>query len=105
MHWNGPERARHQHYRNATAVQLRQDCFELAIPHQRISSHKGHMQRPVFLNQPEDTLHQSVALEVRQLTQRDSGQAQVIVFVGVAARAAQRTLACELYGNSGSSTG
>ena len=80
---------------NPAPIHLRQQLFQFAETHQRISTHEGHMQRAVLVDQAENALHQRRTLVVRQLTERDARQTQMPVFVGVAPRASERTLAGE----------
>ena len=102
MQRNLAEGAGHKLHVNATPLQLGQQFLQLAITHQRVASHQRHMQRAMLVDQAEGSLHQVAALEVRQLTERDAWNAQMRVFIGIAARTAQRTLARKLDGDRGS---
>ena len=72
--------------------QRRQDLVQLAKADQRLAADDRDVQRLVLVDQSHEPIDELLALVVADLPQRDAA-AQMLVAVGVTARAAQRTLA------------
>jgi G:T/U-mismatch repair DNA glycosylase len=87
-------------YVYAPRNQLWKNLLQLAIAHQGIAADNRDVQRPVFLHDLHEALDQRLSAEIRQLAQSDA-PAEVLLVVGVAARTAQRALACNLDGQKG----
>ena len=77
------------------AGQLRQQRLELAEPDERLATDNRKVHRPMALDDVQHAVDELLSLEVRELAQHDVA-AEMRVAVGVAARAAQRTLARDL---------
>ena len=90
-----PHRARDHLHVHAHGGELWQQRLELAEPHERLAADDRQMQRPMASDDVEDAVDQFLSLEVRELTQDDVA-AEVLIAVGVAARAPQRALARDL---------
>ena len=93
---NRPHGARHDLRVRPAVGQPRQDLPELSKTHERLAADDRHVERMVLLDQRLKALDELVSLVVGDLPQRDA-PAEVLVSVRVAPRAAQWTLARDLY--------
>src|SRR5688572_7199902 len=92
--WNGPHRAGHDLDEEAAIGELRQNDIELAIPHQRFPANQRNMQWAQPIDELEDAVNERRTLAIAESAQR-LGAAQMLVAIGVAARAAERAFACD----------
>jgi hypothetical protein len=62
------------------------------MANERFAADDGQVQRPVLVDEREDAVDQRLAFQVADIAERDRST-EVIVAVGITARAAERTLA------------
>src|SRR5215210_4139381 len=80
---------------DAACGQQRQNRVQLLVPHERFAADNRYVQRPMTIDQIDDAVDQRLALEVADFAERQVA-AQVIVAIGVAARAVQRAFTRDL---------
>src|SRR6266851_3851754 len=92
---NLPNRAGDELAVNAALGKFRQNHPELPIAYERLAADDRHVERTMAIDDVHEFVDQLLALEVADLPQRHPA-ADVVVAVGVAARAAERTFAGDL---------
>src|SRR5262249_12162613 len=83
-----------QLHMNAALRQDRQQRVQFAVPHQRFAADDRQMERPLPVDDLQHAVDQLLSLQVLDFSQLDVA-AQVVVAVGVAPGAVQRTLASD----------
>ena len=97
LHGDGNDAAGNDHGEDATAAQLRKNAAQFTMTHHRLAANERHMQRLKPVDKAEHTANQIVAPLIRKLAERHRA-AQVFRSIGIAAGAAQRTLAGDFNG-------
>src|SRR6185369_5238967 len=84
-------------YANAPFTEFWEKNVEFAKPHKRLSTYYRKMNRAVLIDQLHDPLDQLLAFIIADSPERLSGPYQVIRFIRITTRTAQRTFPRDLY--------
>jgi hypothetical protein len=88
---------------DAALVEFGQEKLQLAVANERVSADEREVERTIAVDDFEDAIHQSIALEVRQLAEGGVAGAEVSVVEGITPGTAERALLCDFNGERRSS--
>ena len=93
---NWAHSARHQLDVHVARFDLREDLSDLLEAHERFAAHERNVNGPVRIDQLHHSIHEFLSTKVTDLTQNRS-PAEMLISIGIAAWACERTLFSDFY--------